>query len=194
MRLSAILVAAAAILCFGCSSSESPDSRYGPLSEQDLQQTTRPNPPPPPPPERKEWTPPPRGEPTDTVDAADLWKAYGENRVQADLRFKDKWLFVTGVGDLMRDDSEDRDYISLLKPTLAGKPITSLTAKERKWLKQGAPASVLGYIRPGSEKPFVKVKAGTRIEVIGLCQGRREDEKVWRNYTVDLLYCELLAE
>jgi tRNA_anti-like len=190
MRLYAILTAAAAICSFGCSGSDSSDSRFGPISEQEAQQPTRPSPPPPPPPERKEWTPPPRGEPAETIDAADLWKAYGDNRVQADIRFKDKWLLVKGVGDLMRD-IDDRDYVALLKPTLPANPIT---VKERKWLKQGAPASVLGFIRPGSEKPFVKVKAGTRIDVVGWCQGRRDDDRVWKNYTVELLYCELLAE
>ena len=66
----------------------------------------------------QEEKPPTPSAPEVTVTAMKLWQDYEDNEVSADIRYKDKWLLVSGEIDSINKDFSGKPYLYLKSPSL----------------------------------------------------------------------------
>lgn len=62
--------------------------------------------------------PPTPATPDVTVGAMKLWQDYEANEVSADMRYKNKWLLVSGEIDAIDKDFSGKPYLYLKSPSL----------------------------------------------------------------------------
>lgn len=120
---------------------------------------------------------PKRGTSSERLTAVELGKAFADNAISAEAKFKGKTITVEfnsgGVEKVTPDGS--RYFIPVATTT-------SIDPKE---------AQVLCYIDPAAHEPFGKLTAGGRIVVTGVCMGRKEKASAYQGFVVVLESCVL---
>jgi hypothetical protein len=144
-----------------------------------------PAPPAPPPP------PPPMPVAAESLTAVTLWDAFDLDP-NAAAKYSGKVLEVTGRGKVAKD-SFGRTYFGaeVVKPR--GKTSARLTPDERRWEKEGYPASVRCYLTPEQAEVLEKLPADRDVVFRGTCTGRKDRQDVYRGYIVELDNCTVVA-
>jgi len=81
-----------------------------------------------------------------TVTAMKLWQDYEDNEVAADMRYKDRWLLVSGEIDAIDKDFSGKPYLYLKSPSLIMRVPIRFQADESaliSTLKKGQPIAAL---------------------------------------------------
>jgi hypothetical protein len=127
--------------------------------------------------------------------APDFFLAYEKNELGTDVQYKDKAIQIHGEVTNLQTDSSGRYYVGFkcIELTASSQAaLNRMSPQERKWVREGAPPNVLGYISSDAIQNFSKVEPGAGIRIIGRCKGRKPDPNVWKGYVVILEECLLV--
>ncbi len=116
----------------------------------------------------------PLGEPVAKLNAAVLWQDYRGNEAQADLKYLDKVVEVTGTGTVRKD--AEGYYL--------GEEVVQDVA--RVW-----PPGVVCRMKPSQSQKLAELPAGKRWSVRGVCGGRTAAQGAYQGFVVVLKDCEL---
>jgi hypothetical protein len=143
-----------------------------------------PNPPPP-------ANPPPVPAAAESLSAVTLWDAFDLDPAAAAARYTGKVLEVSGRGKLGKD-SFDRPFFGAVVVQPRGKTTARLSPDERRWEREGYPASVRCYLAPDQADALEKLPAGREVVLRGTCTGRKDRQDVYRGYIVELDNCTVV--
>jgi len=130
-----------------------------------------------------------------TIDAASLWRAYGQNVVAADGQYTGKQIKVTGTADKIAADADGHYFVALFTPSmppLSPQQVASLTPQQAKWFNQGCPPAVIGYLDNDKRADFAAVKPRQKIEVSAIAKGMKTDREAMQGYVIVLERCVLV--
>lgn len=138
-------------------------------------------------------TPPPPPTPVATLSAVTLWDAFDLNPEDAANRYVGKVVEVTARGKL-GVDTLGKEYFGaeVVKPM--ARPGRRLTPDEQRWEKEGYPPNVRCYLAPGQSAALESLPPGRPIVFRGTVVGRKDQQNVYRGYTVELQDCMIVTD
>ncbi len=110
--------------------------------------------------------------------AEGLWGEYGNNEVQADMRYAGKNIKIIGRVEVVQKDTAGKYFVGL---SVLGTPVGA-------W-----PPNVICYVDPKATEGISKIKIDKQTTLIGRCVGRKPPVKsgTWQEYIVVLEACRL---
>ena len=132
-----------------------------------------------------------------STGAPGLWEEYGNNAVQADAKYKDKSIKLTGSVASVRTDEKGRYFVGfsvVASGAVSKATYDAMSPQQKKWFNEGYPPNVVCYIAAEAKAAFAAAKPETMIELIGTCRGMKSDDSVWRGYVVVLEDCKLAPQ
>lgn len=125
----------------------------------------------------------------ETMREIDLWNAYEKNVIGADRDYLGKVLHLKLTGKILKDDAGYFVGGDVVAPgAMTNAQLARLSPKERDWYRNGYPPNIICRIHPLAANMFATMTPG-RMEVIGICKGRRTDPNVWQGFVVELADC-----
>jgi tRNA_anti-like len=133
--------------------------------------------------------------PDGIATATEVWLAFGSNAVQADEKYKGKYLQLAGTIKEITRDPTGEPYVGLsidrTIPVLTPELEAQLTPEERRWNSVDIPPNVICYLDVGGKAASAAKKPGEKVSILGKCVGSKPDKNVYKGYVVVLEDCVL---
>ena len=127
-------------------------------------------------------------EPVAVLSDTELWMEYGGNELAADQKYKGKYVEISGKIKSVQKDQSGKYFIGFQiveAGPLSQSDLNQLSAKDRKWFREGFPANVICWVSAEHEPGFASAANGSSLCVLARVVGSKKAD-VSRGYLVEL--------